>query len=296
MSNEVLATGRLLDSRTCVLGEGPVWDHVGERAVWIDILRPRIMWRNLIDGSTGEVPVPSHIGALLANDDLSWTACLVDGIYRVDAAFTSFTPMASFAHALPPINGMPQIRANDAKVAPNGDVICGTMPYQPDLHPGVGRLYRFVDQELIELLTDVTISNGIGWSPDGMLMYYIDTPTQRIDVFDVDTSGHYTNRRLFAEVSAAMGSPDGLCVDEAGYLWVAMWGGFKVQRFAPDGTPAGFIELPCAQVTSCAFVGRDLTSLIITTAALEDSGNPAAGCTYIVDVDVAGLPTHRAHV
>jgi len=91
-----------------------------------------------------------------------------------------------------------------------------------------------------------------------------------------------------------LGWPDGLAVDQAGYLWVALWGGGRVQRFAPDGSLAGYVEVPCVNVTSCAFVGGDLTQLVITTSNIDHESDEAAGKTYLFDTGVAGMPTAKA--
>ena len=111
------------------------------------------------------------------------------------------------------------------------------------------------------------MSNGLDWSPDDQTMYYIDSPTRRIDAFDFDApSGTIERRRLFARVAAADGAPDGLTVDADGFVWVALWGAGKLRRFAPDGAVADTVDLPVPAVASCAFGGRDLRDLFVTTA------------------------------
>jgi sugar lactone lactonase YvrE len=267
--NESLGIAEVFDSRRCTLGEGPVWHPDSNRVFWVDILGQRVNWKRLSDGETGSFAMPSHIGAFLPREDGKWLAFLVDGIYLFDEESGSLEQISSFPHALEPLDGSPRMRANDAEVSPWGHVLSGTMPYDTEKYPGSAHLYRWDGNALTPLLEGVTISNGIGWSSDSTQMFYVDTPTGRIDVFDCDSSAHLSNRRLFATVEADLGWPDGLALDQDNYLWLALWGGNRVQRFAPDGSLAGYIELPCAHVTSCAFAGEDRTQLIITTSTID---------------------------
>ena len=294
--DEILGTGTLFDERKNQLGEGPVWDDQTGRVYWVDILAPAVRWRHLTTGETGELDVGNHVGAILPTTSNDWIACLANGVYRLEVDSGATTLLSRYPHALGPLNGEAQMRANDAKVSPHGVVYTGTMPYDPDAHPGSAALYRWTSDTLETVFDGVTISNGIGWSPDGRLAYYVDTVTSRIDVSDVDASGHWSNRRPFAQISPDIGFPDGLAVDSEGYLWVALWSGHRVQRLSPDGSMAGHIQLPARQVTSCVFAGDDLRTLVITSSRVEDEDNPAAGATYSVPVDVPGLLTSRAQL
>ncbi len=136
------------------------------------------------------------------------------------------------------------------------------------------------------MLRDVTISNGLDWTEDGGRMYYIDTPTKSIDVFDFDAaSGAIANRRSLVQVPDRQGFPDGMTLDAEGGIWVAFWGGGVVRRYTPDGALDREIRLPVTQPTSCAFGGRDLRDLYITTAATtlspeERSRQPHAGGVF----------------
>ena len=148
------------------------------------------------------------------------------------------------------------------------------------------------------MLTGLTVSNGLGWSPDRRTMYHIDSTTYRIDAFDYDvTSGAVSNRRPHVEIPRSWGLPDGMTVDEEGFLWVAFWGGSAVRRLAPDGRVDATVRFPVTQVTSCAFGGPDLSELFVTTArsGLTDaalSGQPLAGGLFRVRPGVRGLPSH----
>jgi sugar lactone lactonase YvrE len=152
-----------------------------------------------------------------------------------------------------------------------------------DEAPGGGTLSRVTGDGSAEVvLDDVTVSNGTGWSPDGRLMYYIDTPTRRIDVFD-HADGRVSGRRTLAEIEEGAGFPDGLTVDADGCVWVALWEGAAVRRYTPDGRLDRVVGLPVPRVTACAFGGAGLTDLYITTARTGLSEPPAlAGSLFVV--------------
>jgi sugar lactone lactonase YvrE len=140
------------------------------------------------------------------------------------------------------------------------------------------------------LATGLGISNGIGWSPDERLMYYVDSLDHQVDVFDYDpATGAIEGRRKFAAVGGGDVVPDGLTVDAEGGIWVAVWGGGAVLRHDPDGRVRQTVEVPAVQVTSCAFGGPDLDRLYITTAA---GGGPGAGALFVVEPGVTGQPSH----
>ena len=143
------------------------------------------------------------------------------------------------------------------------------------------------------------ISNGIGWSPDQTTMYYIDTLTFRVDHFDYDPdTGEIEGRRPFITFDGSSGGPDGMTVDADGCLWVAMFGGYQVQRFSPRGEPLETVSTPGSpQTTCCCFGGPDLDTLYITTgrsalSGVSTDGEPNAGALFAADVDAVGQPTN----
>ena len=166
---------------------------------------------------------------------------------------------------------------------------------------GSGSLYRLnADGSVDCQLGDITISNGIGWSPDDSLMYFVDTPTRRIDSFDFDPiDGQIANRRCVVEIPRDSGSLDGLAVDEDGFIWVAVWGAGEVRRYSPGGEHVSSLKLPVSAPSSCAFGGVDLGTLFVTTARLSLSSEeliaqPTAGGIYAANVGVRGLPVTMA--
>ncbi|MEU9223365.1 SMP-30/gluconolactonase/LRE family protein [Streptomyces massasporeus] len=261
------------------LGEGPTWDAATGRLLWIDILGSRL---HTYDPATGRRSVrrtEQHIGAVKPRAGGGLVLNLRDGIGLLD-------PDGGFRwlHHDP----VPGRRANDAAVAPDGALWTGTMRY--DEAPGGGTLSRVTGDGSVDVvLDDVAVSNGTGWSPDGRLMYYVDSPTRRVDVFD-HADGRITGRRTLAEIEESAGFPDGLTVDAEGCVWVALWQGSAVRRYTPDGELDRVIELPVPLVTACAFGGADLSDLYITTARVGLTEPPAlAGSLFVVPGAGKGL-------
>jgi len=186
------------------------------------------------------------------------------------------------------------VRMNEGGCDPDGRFYCGSMAY--DQRSYAGALYRLdPDGSVHVVLENLTISNGLEWSPDGTRAYYNDTPTQHIDVFDYDGEAGLTGRRPFAEVPAEAGGPDGLTVDEEGGVWVALYGGGAVRRYTPDGVLDEVIEVAAKQVTACTFGGPGLVQLFITTSreGLEPGEDPLAGSLFRAAVGVTGLPVRE---
>ncbi|MFE0251175.1 SMP-30/gluconolactonase/LRE family protein [Streptomyces sp. NPDC059010] len=261
------------------LGEGPTWDPATGRLLWIDILRSRIHTYDPVSGRRSVRTTPQHIGAVKPRVGGGLVLNLRDGVGLLDPDDTF-----RWLHHEP----VPGRRANDAAVAPDGALWAGTMRY--DEAPGGGTLSRFTgDGAARVVLDDVAVSNGTGWSPDGRLMYYVDSPTRRIDVFD-HADGEVSDRRPFAEIEDGAGFPDGLTVDADGCVWVALWEGSAVRRYTPAGELDRVIPLPVPRVTACAFAGPDLTDLYITTARVGlTSPPPLAGSVFVVPGAGKGL-------
>ncbi|WP_369270834.1 SMP-30/gluconolactonase/LRE family protein [Streptomyces sp. R11] len=261
------------------LGEGPTWDPASGRLVWIDILGARIHTYDPVSGRRTVRTTHQHIGAVKPRVGGGLVLNLRDGVAVLD-------PDHSFRwlHHEP----VPGRRANDAAVAPDGSLWAGTMRY--DEAPGGGTLSRITGEALVEVvLDDVAVSNGTGWSPDGQLMYYIDSPTRRVDVFDF-ADGRPLNRRPLVEIEDGAGFPDGLTVDAEGCVWVALWEGSAVRRYTPAGELDRVIPLPVPRVTACTFAGPDLTDLYITTARVGLASPPAlSGSVFVVPGAGKGL-------
>jgi len=189
----------------------------------------------------------------------------------------------------------PGNRMNDAKCDPAGRLLAGTTAF--DFSPHSAALYRVEpDWSFKQVVRDVTQSNGMAWSPSGSRMYYIDSATQGVDVFDYDAgTGSVTNRSRLVTIDRGQGTPDGMTADDKGNLWVACFGGAAVRCFSPSGVQLDEVVFPVTQVTSCTFGGPGLADLYVTSAAYRLSPDqlkrqPHAGATFVCRPGAAGLP------
>ncbi|MGW8764106.1 SMP-30/gluconolactonase/LRE family protein [Streptomyces sp. NPDC055815] len=293
---------RHLRARPCspdpgTLCEGPLWDPAAQELLWVDITAGLVHRGSLVpfaDGSDLPDVLPrvtlapgGPVGAVLPSRSGALIAAVATSVVRIDASGRS-EELAS----LPPFPDGVRRRFNDAACDPRGRLLAGTMPY--DTTDGAGSLYQLGPDGVRVLLDSVTVSNGLGWSPDGSLMYYADGATGRVDVFDYDVAtGTPSGRRPFAAIDG--GVPDGLTVDRDGDVWVAVRGGGQVRAFAPDGTCHTVVHVGASQVSSAVFAGPALDTLVITTATegltrhqLDEERH--AGRLFVCRPGIAGLP------
>jgi len=226
---------------------------------WVDIEgRALHRW----DGAHSVIALDAMVGCANPTEDGDLVLALAD---RIELLGTGEV-LARFPHG-------PEVRANDGACDPDGRLWVGTMAL--DEAPAAGALYRLDGNGLAPILKGLTIANGIGWSPDGARMYYIDTPTRRIDAYAYD--GDLGERTTFSEVD---GFPDGLAVDDEGCVWVAVYGGSRVERWTPEGELDRVLAVPEPNPTACCF-GDGL--LYVTTGRAE-------GRVYVHDAGVTGPP------
>ena len=243
----------------CNVGEGPFWDDVKQELYFVDIMNKQIKVFSPSSKSVETVQFNQEIGAVFLDQKSNLIVAARDGIFaatRDGVLETLLAPIELEATS---------IRTNDAKCDANGRMWVGTMAF--DFTQGAAALFSFDSKDLKKVVPDLTISNGIGWSLDKKTMYFIDSPTKRVDIFDFDLeSGELGNRRPFLLLGDLDAFPDGLTTDEDGGVWVALFGGGEVRRFDPQGTLTHIVEVPVKQVTSCCFGGADMSELYITTA------------------------------
>lgn len=287
MSNENAV--EVVERAQALVGEGPVWIAAQARLFWVDIKGLKI---HAADPSTGRAetwPVAERIGALIPRAQGGFVALAKSGVKLCEAPFDRFESV------LHPDADRPGNRFNDAKCDPLGRLWAGTM--DDNEVEASGRLYRIDDLETVRCVKDgVNLSNGLGWSPDGRTMYFVETLRGAIWAYDYDVGdGAATHERVFVRVAPGEGYPDGLCVDADGCVWLAHWGGSRLTRFAPDGRVDRVLKLPVPQVTSCAFGGPSLDTLYITSAAVGlDAAAlhaaPLSGSLFACRVGVCGVP------
>jgi sugar lactone lactonase YvrE len=269
-----------LDVPDAELGEGPCWDAESQSLFWVDIPAGRVH-RLSAAGVHSSWDVGRPPGAVVprASGGL---------VVAAGHEFLALDPLTGTVTELAAAPSRPGTRMNDGKCDSAGRFYAGTMA--DDESPGKGSLYRLeTDRSVTEIYTGIGISNGLGWSPDGSLMYYIDSLAYRVDMVDYDpSSGQMSERRPFVALGSADVMPDGMTTDSEGGVWVAVWGGGVIQRYDSEGRLTGVVRVPAANVTSCAFGGPDLDVLYITTA-----GGPGrlAGALFSCEAGVRGLPT-----
>lgn len=261
--------------------EGPVWWPAWGGLRYVDMLAGDVL-QLAEDGSITR----AHVGTVAAALRPRRSGGAVIGVERGFALEDADGTL----HALPELWSDTSVRMNDGACDPQGRFYCGSMAY--DERNGGGSLYRLdPDGSTSVALPAATVSNGLDWSPDGATAYYVDSATHRIDAFDYDPVHGFSGRRPLAAVSASV-SPDGLTVDAAGHVWVALYDGAAVHRYRPDGKLDGVVELPVTKVTACTFGGPLLDRLYVTTTreGLPEGAEPAAGSVYWCRPGVVGKP------
>ncbi len=276
-----------LDAKA-VLGEGPCWDRRTSILYWVDIEEGLLHAYDPSRHADRTVPVHQPIGAVVTRASGGLILALRDGFFAFDPS------SASLEAIVDPEAHLPTTRFNDGKCDPSGRLWAGTTGL-----PRGCALYRLdLDLSAHRMVSGVSISNGLAWSPDERIMYYVDSPTRAIVAFDYERgSGQIARRRQAFRIPEGMGLPDGMTIDEEGMLWVALWDGGLVGRWDPQtGDLVGRVRLPVSRPTSCAFGGEHLDELYITSArvGLDEASlaeQPLAGGIFKCRPGVRGGPS-----
>ena len=273
-----------------VLGEGPMWS-AGDSTLWfVDIKGRRLHAFNESTGKTRSFVTP-ETAAFVFRHALGGMLCgLRSGLYRFDPEAGQFDRIVQVDAA------RPANRLNDGYVDAHGRLWFGTMD-DGECEP-TGVLYRFAHQRLDVMDAGYVITNGPAMSPDGRILYHVDTQKRCVYAFDVDGQGVPSGKRLFITVTEPDVYPDGPAVDSEGNVWIAMFGGWGVRCYSPQGELLRRIDVPVAQCTKAAFGGEGLRTLYITTASvgLTDAQRlrqPLAGGLFRASVEVAGLASNE---
>lgn len=271
------------------LGEGAIWNHQSQELFWIDIEGKKLHIYHPESNKNRTLDTPSRVGTVVPIDENEALIALEDGIYKINVHNGEIT-LFSDVEATKTEN-----RFNDGKCDPAGRLWVGSMHLEQSTPEA--KLYMVTaDGKAEPKVENVTISNGIVWSLDHKTMYYIDTPTAKIRAYDFDPdSGAISNERTAVQVHDSIGYPDGMAIDAEGMLWVGMWNGNAVARFNPDtGKLLSRIDVPAHNVTSCAFGGKNLETLYITTASVDMTEEeqlkfPKAGSVFKTVPGVKGV-------
>ncbi|MCK9860877.1 SMP-30/gluconolactonase/LRE family protein [Paenibacillus sp. ATY16] len=274
------------------LGEGPVWDERLQELLWVDIEGRQLHRYRPSDGRKLQIETEKMISAAVPAEDGTWLIALADGFYRLNLETGDISLIARTEEETA------TNRLNDGKCDPAGRFWAGTMISTRKRN---GHLYVLEDGKLSKRLSGIGCSNGLAWTADGTVMYYIDTFENEVYAFDYDVaSGQIANRRIVIRFPEGEGSPDGMSIDSEGMLWIGHWGGWQIGRWNPlTGEKLATIPIPVRNVTSCAFGGENLDELYITTARIGNDKEqleeqPLAGAVFRVKLDVKGLPVQRA--
>lgn len=288
----------VLQHAQAVVGEGPAWDARSQTLHWVDILTGAAHSTTL-DGRTDSFTVDGHLGAVLPTADPDQLLLMMRDGFRLRGADGALRELAL------PLADDPDVRFNDGKVDPRGRAFGDTMAYDWQHGDPRGALYR-LDAEpdaltaeapiasVATIATSARLGNGIGWSPDGSLMYFTDSGAQTIYVYDYDLdTGTAHDPRVFLEIDPSDGLPDGLCVDDDGCVWITLHGAGEVRRHTPDGIVDRSVALPATQVTSLCFVGPRLDTLAVTSARYllgpdALAAQPLAGSVFLFDAATTG--------
>lgn len=279
----------LVVDEKATLGEGPHWDGQKNVLYWVDIIGQKLHQYDPKRNENRTFQLDQYIGAAVPAENGQIIVGLQNGLYRFDLQSERLALIED------PEIDLPHNRFNDGKCDSLGRLYIGTMDLNAE--KGKGSLYRLdLSGQIKKMLSPVTISNGLAWSPDEKYMYYIDTPTGEVSTFSYDKqSGDIVYKQTAVKIPKGMGSPDGMTIDQEGMIWVAHWGGSRVTRWNPhEGKQLDEVSVPAPNVTSCTFGGEHLDELYITTARQglseeELASNPKAGGLFKVKTKEKGM-------
>lgn len=271
------------------LGESPLWNPADRLLYWVDIYNHRVHQFNPVTQEDRFFHVEDVVGPIAPAGPDRLIIAQRDRLAFLHTQTGQITPTLSVEA------DKPDNRFNDGKCDPQGRFWFGSISQQPNQ----ANLYRYdADGSLHLMEIELTISNGLGWSPDGTTFYLTDSKPHKIYAYDFDAAtGSIENRRTLIDLSDAAFEPDGLTIDTEGYIWSAMWNGWCVIRFDPEGKEVLRVELPIQRPTCCTFGGEQLTDLYITSASVGLSQQEIdqgfyAGDLFCVQTDIVGLPSY----
>jgi sugar lactone lactonase YvrE len=270
------------------LGEGPVWVERDQALWFVDIKKQQIHQYDPASGSGQSWQSPEQVGFILPAEGGGFVAGLQSGLYRFDERDGAFDLIIEVEPQLP------TNRLNDGVADPAGRLWFGTMDNSERAKSGA--FYCFQEGHLNRTKLDgIAITNGPAVSPDGRLLYYVDTLKGTIDVADIGDDGSLSDPRPFVRVDPREGHPDGPTIDSNGYLWISLYAGWEARRYAPNGELMERVRFPVSNITKIAFGGEGLRTAFATTArqllsADQVAEQPLIGSLFQFRVNVPGVP------
>jgi sugar lactone lactonase YvrE len=270
------------------LGEGPVWVE-RDRALWfVDIKKHAIHRYDPASGARKTWTAPQQVGFVFPAERGGFVAGLQSGLYHFDQESGGFEPIAKVEA------DKPDNRLNDGVVDPEGRLWFGTMDNGEKAKSGA--FYCFADGEVRHTgLDGIAITNGPAVSPDGRILYFVDTLKGTIEAADIRGDGSLGERRFFAKINPKDGHPDGPTIASDGSVWISLYAGWEAWRYSPAGELIDRVRFPVANITKVAFGGEDLRTGYATTARQllkpeEIAKQPQIGDLFEFRVDVPGVP------
>ena len=276
------------------LGEGPIWVERDQALWFVDIKKQQIHCYDPATHARRSWDSPEQVGFVLPAEGGGFVAGLQSGLYRFDEESGGFELIVEVEPELP------NNRLNDGVTDPAGRLWFGTMDNGEKAKTGA--FYCFHEGRLIRTPLDgIAITNGPAVSPDGKLLYYVDTLKGTIDVANINDDGSLSDCRPFVRIDPREGHPDGPTIDSNGYLWVSLYAGWEARRYAPTGELVESIRFRVANITKIAFGGEDLRTGFATTArqllsAEKIAKQPLIGDLFEFRVNVPGVRCPLARV
>jgi sugar lactone lactonase YvrE len=270
------------------LGEGPVWVH-RDRALWfVDIKTQQIHRYDPASEERSSWKTPEQVGFVFPAERGGFVAGLASGLYHFDERTGVFDLVAKVE------TDKPDNRLNDGVVDPHGRLWFGTMDNKEKAKSGA--FYCFANGEVRPTGIDgIAITNGPAVSPDGRILYFVDTLRGTIEAADIQGDGSLGERRPFVKIDPKHGHPDGPTIDSEGCVWIALYAGWEARRYSPGGELVDTVRFPVANITKLAFGGDGLRTAFATTARQllkpEDiAKQPEIGDLFAFAANVAGAP------
>jgi sugar lactone lactonase YvrE len=282
--------GSVLSNTSAHLGEGPSFDAATNTAYWFSILDSELHELSLDTNQLTVHKLPFMASVLARVDDERQIIMSENGLYIREKASGALSLVTPIEH------DRPDMRSNDGRVHPSGALWCSTMKKGHEGRRGAGSIYHVAQSTVTRLFEGVSIPNGICFSPDGAVGYYVDTMENRYMRVPLDPmTGLPTGEaQIFSDEAGVEGGIDGSVCDADGYIWNARWGVGQLRRYSPNGEVVGIYAVPASQTTCPAFIGRDADRLLVTTAredmsAEDRAADPSAGLVFELGVKVKGV-------